>query len=180
MAVASFKKKNVPFLLGGNGELVVDTGSLQLNQQLPETTTSVLNVGFQAGGSHKLALGRDDSIKLGISTSASAKLTATFASTRGEGAKLLAENGLGSYFQGGANADKVVVGLDLGGSGALSASGSFSYSALKANVEVDAGADGGYTYLRALDKNAAHSGPALRLLRKDAAAGARRGRAGAG
>lgn len=152
MPVVSFKKKDVPFLLGGAGEFAVETGNLQLNQPLPENTVNLLSLGFKAGGERQIALGQENSVKLGVSTEASVNLIPIFAGSNGPGAKLLRDNGLAGFFHGGANGGKVILGLDIGASGDVSAAGSFTYSVLKASVQVDAGADGGYSYLRALDK----------------------------
>ena len=147
----SFSKKDLPFLLRGKGELVVDSGKLRLHSAIPEDTTSLLSVSFKGSGEQPVSLGQDDSVKLGVSAAASTTLTSVFATTAG-GAKLLKAAGLGDLFKSGANADKVVLIFDVGASADASAAGSFAYSALKTSVELDAGGDAGYTYARALDK----------------------------
>jgi hypothetical protein len=80
------------------------------------------------------------------------QLVSIFPTTTGTALDLLRESGLGRFFENGANADKVVIGCTIGGSASATASGSFNYSALKAGVEMEAGADGSFYYLRALDK----------------------------
>jgi hypothetical protein len=151
MAILPLNRKDIPFLLGGKGELAVDTGKLRLGSAIPEDATSVLSVGFKASGEQKISLGGDDSVKLGISTAASANLTPVFSTSAG-GPKLLKAAGIADFFKGRANADKVVLIFDVGASGDVSAAGSFTYSALKASLELDAGADASFTYARALDK----------------------------
>lgn len=153
MPELTFKRKEIPFLLGGAGELSVNTGNLAPNQKLSEADTTILNASFKAGGDQKVTLGQEQSVKLGVSATSSVRVAAAFASSTGEPKKLLAAHGLGDFFKGGANKDKVVLGFDVAGSAAVAAAGSFSYTALKATVEVDAGADGSYTYLKALDRN---------------------------
>ena len=150
MAILPLNKKDIPFLLGGKGEIAIDTGKVRPLSAIPEETATVFNVGFNAAGSEKIALGGSDTVKIGVSTKANATLTPVF-STSPNGAKVLKASGLGDFFKR-ANTDKVVLVFDVGASGDASVAGSFTYSALKASVELDAGADAGYTYARALDK----------------------------
>ena len=150
MAILPLNKKDIPFLLGGKGEIAIDTGKVRPLSAIPEDTATVFNVGFSAAGSEKISLGGSDSIKIGVSTKANATLSPVFSSSP-NGAKLLKASGLGEFFKGG-NADKVVLVFDVGASADASVAGSFTYSALKASAEIDAGVDAGFTYARALDK----------------------------
>jgi hypothetical protein len=138
--------------LRGTGQLSVDTADLSLTQPLPEDKPTLLKAGFDAGGSQTVSLGGDNTVKLGVTASTSIELTSVFSNTQGAPADLLQANGIGQFFAKNANEDKVVLGLNVGGSAQLSASGSFNYSVLKAGVELSAGGNGAYTYLRALDK----------------------------
>ena len=153
MPALSFKKKDLPFLLGGDGEVAVSTGNLRPNQPLPDDATTVLSVAFKAGGSTRTSLGQDGTVKIGLSTAASVDLTPVFGGSTGAQAKLLKTYGLGDFFRRGANADKVILVFDTAASAELSASTAFTYATLKASVEVDAGADGAYAYARALDRS---------------------------
>ena len=153
MPKLNLDKNNVPFLLGGKAEVSVDTGSLQLNQAISEATPSLLHASFKANGNKTVQLGQDQTVKVGVSAQASVALMPVFSGSAGAGATLLQTYGMGDFFTDARNSGKVVLVLDAGGSADVSASGSFSYSALKATVQIDAGANGGYTYLRALDKN---------------------------
>ena len=155
MPTLSLKKKELPFLLGGKGEVSVDTAALKLNKPIPEGTDSLLNVAFSAGGDETITLGLSDTVKIGVSTAASLNLTPVFSTSTGTAAKLLKTYGIPDFFKRGANADKVVLCLEAAASGDLSAAGSFSYAPLKTTVELEAGADAGYAYLRALDKSEA-------------------------
>jgi hypothetical protein len=153
MAAISLKKKDLPFLLGGNGEISVETGNLKLNQPLSADAGSLLSVKFKASGSEKLSLGQDASVKIGVSAESNVQLIPVFAASTGAGPKLLKTNGLGDFFKKGANPDKAVLVFDVGASADVATTGTFAYSVLKASVELDAGADAGYTYARALDKS---------------------------
>lgn len=155
MATLPLKKKDLPFLLGGKGEVSVEIGALRPTKAIPESTDSLLSVTFSAGGSQTITLGQGDTVKIGISTDASLNLTPIFSTSTGAAAKLLKTYGLPDFFKRGANADKVVLCLDAAASGDLSAAGSFSYAPLKATAEIEVGADAGYAYLRALDKTEA-------------------------
>ena len=44
MPTLSLRKKQLPFLLGGNGEVSVDTAALKLNRPIPEGTDSLLKL----------------------------------------------------------------------------------------------------------------------------------------
>lgn len=152
MPSVNFNRKNLPFLLGGNGEIAVNTADLNLRKPLDEDTAAVFKVGFQAGGADKLQFGLDDTIKLGLSVTASASLTPVFASSSGPAAKLLDKYGVGGFFKSAAAEGKMILAFEAGGSADASASTTFPFSSLKANVQIDAGANGGYSYLRAMDR----------------------------
>jgi hypothetical protein len=153
MAAISLKRKDLPFILGGSGEISVETGKLKLNQPIPADAGNLLSVGFKASGSERFSLGQDASVKIGVSAESNVQLIPVFASSTGAGPKLLKTNGLGDFFRKGANPDKVVLVFDLGASAEVATTAAFAYSTLKASVELDAGADAGYTYARALDKS---------------------------
>jgi hypothetical protein len=155
MPALSLKKKDLPFLLGGKGDVSVDIGALKLNKPIPDGTESLLNVAFSAGGDDTITLGQSGTVKIGVSTAASLNLTPVFSSSTGTAAKLLKTYGIADFFKKGANDDKVVLCLEAAASGDVSAAGSFSYAPLKTSVELRAGADAGYAYLRALDKTEA-------------------------
>ena len=57
MPSISLSKPDVPFLLGGTGELTLDTGPLALNGSIPSDGSPVLDVSFKADGEQKMALG---------------------------------------------------------------------------------------------------------------------------
>lgn len=151
MPSLNLKKNDVPFLLGGSGELTVDTGNLKLNKPIPSDTAQVLSVAFKAAGSQSVGLGQAGTVKIGVSTTANLDLTPIFPTSTGAAAKLLKAHGVADFFKGGANADKVVLCFNAGASGDITAAGSFQYSVLKPTVQLEAGVDAGYAYLRALD-----------------------------
>ncbi len=153
MPSLSLKRTDLPFLLGGNGEVSVDSGDLQLGRPINEASPALLNVRFAAQGSDKVALGQPDTVKVAVSTAETLNLTAIFPGSTGPAAKLAGTCGLSDFFENGENADKLILALDTGASAGVSAAGSFAYSALKTTVEVNAGIDGGYSYLRAFDKS---------------------------
>jgi hypothetical protein len=155
MPTLSLTKKDLPFLLGGKGEVSVDIGALRPTKPIPEDTDRLLSVSFSAGGDETITLGQSGTVKIGVSTAASLNLTPIFSTSTGVGAKLLKTYGISDVFKKGANADKVVLCLEAAASGDLSAAGSFSYAPLKATAEIKVGADAGYAYLRALDRTEA-------------------------
>ncbi len=153
MFTLDFTRKEIPFLLDGAGKLSVRASAPAPDLPIPEDGDALLTVGFDAGGEHKIRLGSDHSVKIGVSAAAQAKLTPVFASTGAGALTLLENNGLADYFANGKHSNDVVLGLDLGAAASVDAAGTFAFSALNASVEIDAGADGGYTYLRAFRKS---------------------------
>lgn len=144
MFVLDFTRKEIPFLLSGSGKLSVRAAIPSPDQPIPEEGAPLFSLGFDR-------LGVDDSVKISVSASARAELAPVFARDAGTSARL-AQNGLAGYFAEGKHADRAVLVLDLGADAAVAATGSFAYSALGASAEIDAGADGGYAYLRAFRK----------------------------
>ncbi len=152
MAKLSFEKKDIPFLLAGTGTFSVDTANFTKGKPLDEAAPVVLTTSFNADSEKTIALGQDNTVRLGVSTTASAQVTPVFSSSTGSAVDLLTTYEVGHFFDNGANSDKVVLVFDVGGSADATASGSFLYSALKAGFTIDANVNGAYTYLRALDK----------------------------
>jgi hypothetical protein len=154
MFALDFTRKEIPFLLSGSGKLSVLAAIPSLDQPIPEEGAPLFSLGFAGGGGQKARLGVDDSVKIGVSASARVELTPVFARDADASARLT-QNGLAGYFAEGKHADRAVLALDLGADAAAAATGSFAFSSLSASTEIDAGADGGYAYLRAFRRNEA-------------------------
>ncbi len=78
MPALNLEKKNLPFLLGGDGKLTVDTGELALAAPLPQGTGPIATVSFQASGGKRLELGLEQTVKLGLSAQARVQITPVF------------------------------------------------------------------------------------------------------
>ena len=152
MAALSFQKKDIPFLLAGTGTFSVETGDLSKGKPLDEASPVVLTTNFKADSDKTIVLGQGNTVRLGVSTTATAQLTPVFSSSKGPARDVLNTNEAGHFFDNGANKDKVILVFDFGASADANAAGSFLYSALKAGVTLDANANWSYTYVRALDK----------------------------
>ena len=152
MPSVSLKKADLPFLLGGGGEVTVDSADLKLTKPIDEGTTSLLHASFAAAGQDAITLGQNNSVKLSLSTKASVDIVPVFSTSTGKPAAMLKDYGIGDFFKGGANQDKVVLCFDAKASADAGAAGGFPYASLKTSVELSVGADAGYAYLRALDK----------------------------
>jgi uncharacterized protein Yka (UPF0111/DUF47 family) len=149
----NFDRKNLPFVLGGKGEIAVNTGELNLKKPLDPSAAVVFKVGFQAGGDERFRFGHDDTLKFGVSVAAGASLTPVFASSAGAGPNLLKQYGVSGFFKNGRNEDRVILVFEAGASGSASAAAAFPFSSLKPTVEIAAGADGAFSYLRAVDRS---------------------------
>jgi len=152
MPQLKLQKKDLPFLLGGSSQLALETADLKLNQPLAEGTTNLLHATLAASANQAIALSGDSTVKIGITASTAVELIPIFSTTQGASLDLLKANGIGQFFENKANKDKVVLAFTVGGSGQVSAAGSFNYAALKVGAQINAGGDGAYSYLRALDK----------------------------
>jgi hypothetical protein len=152
MPAISLKKSDVPFLLGGTGELTLDIGSLSLNGSIPSDGSPVLDVGFTAGGEQKITLGQSGTVKIGVSTSAHARVLPVFRSSKGAPVDFLKAQGLGDFFADPSRAGQMVLAFDVGAAADAHVSGSFVYAPLTTTATIDAGADGGYTYSKAFGK----------------------------
>jgi hypothetical protein len=155
MPSVSLSKKDVPFLLGGNGELSLGTGRLALNAPIPSDGAPILDVRFKADGEQSVALGQANTVKIGVSTSAHGRVVPIFGSSTGAARELLDSHGLGDFFADSAAAGQAVLGFDVGATAGVSAAGSFVYAPLTATATVDAGVDGGYTYLKPVARDGA-------------------------
>lgn len=146
----TFSRSDVPFLLNGSAKIDVDVEAINPTKPL-QPGSPILNTSFSAAGQQAVVLGQASTVKIGIAASATATLTPVFPGATGAALKALKARGLGDFFKAGANADLLILGLDLGATASASVAGSFTYAPLTAAVTVDAGVDGGYSYYRALD-----------------------------
>ncbi len=153
MPTISLSKPDIPFLLGGTGQLTLDTGPVGLNTPIPSDAPLLFDVGFRATGGEQVALGQANTVKIGVTASAHARVVPIFSSSTGAGLELLKAHGLAGFFAAGLNPDRMVLAFDLGAALGVGVAGSFAFAPLTATVTVDAGADGGYSYLKSFAKN---------------------------
>jgi hypothetical protein len=153
MPKLNIKKQDMPLLLGGKGNLSVDTGSLSLTSPLDETDASVFSVKLNAAGDRRVQFGQGKSAEIEVSKEANVTLTPVFSSSPDKQAKLLKLFGAAAFFRNGSNTDKVVLIFDTGAAAGLSASGSFRYAALSAGFKLEAGINGRFGYMKALSRD---------------------------
>src|SRR5687768_12425017 len=125
MPSVSLKKADLPFLLGGGGEVTVDSADLKLTKPIEEGTTSLLHASFAAAGQDAITLGQNNSVKLSLSTKASVDIVPVFSTSTGKPAAILKDHGIGDFFKSGANQDKVVLCFDAKASADAGAAGGF-------------------------------------------------------
>src|SRR5687768_11897002 len=112
MPSVSLKKADLPFLLGGGGEVTVDTADLSLTKPIDEDTKSLLHASFASAGNDAITLGQSNSVKMSLSTKASVDIVPVFSTSTGKPAAILKDHGIGDFFKGGANSDRVVLCFD--------------------------------------------------------------------
>lgn len=149
----NLSKKDIPLWFSGEGEVVVQLNSGALNQPVPADAGNLLNVNFNAGADQTLVFGAANSLKLGVKSSTTARLTPITAAGDPTAHELLAAHGLSDYFD--AHPDELILALRLGASADASAAESFRYGALAASGTLSAGGDVGFTYLRPYPRNEA-------------------------
>lgn len=146
----TFSRTDVPFLLNGSAKIDVDVSLINPNKPF-ERDGPMLETSFAAAGQQTVSLGQASTVKIGVTSSATAGLAAYFPGTTGAALKTLKSRGLGDFFKGGARPNQVIVGLELGAAAGANVAGSFSYAPLTAAATVEAAVDGGYSYYRAFD-----------------------------
>src|SRR5258705_8316653 len=99
MSTIPVVKKDVPFWLGGDGDLTVDVGKLVPTQSIPEDTTELIAVNFGAAGQENFKLGGENTVTLGVKAGAHESLTPIFAATAGSAADKLKQLGLQDFFK---------------------------------------------------------------------------------
>src|SRR5262245_36836496 len=173
MATLTFAKNDLPFLLDGAGKLAVDAAALNPTAPVGEIAESLLDVSIDAGGADKIRLGLTDTIKVSIASKSRLALTIIQPASK-SAATTLTAYGLGEFFKDGAHENQIALIFEAGASVDAGASSTFLYSALRADVELEAGVDVGYAYVRALDRALPVAELAASVLQHDASAGAGR------
>lgn len=151
MPTISLKNDRVPFLLGGDGAITVSTGELPLNSPIPPGTPSLLRASFDASGADAVTLGLQDSVKLAVKTSAVVELLPVFATSEAGVIHQLAAYGLQDFFSRPEHRGRGILCFRTAVTTSATGRGSFRYSALKTTVELEAGVDAGYAFLRPFD-----------------------------
>src|SRR5215471_9990553 len=103
MSNLTFHKQDLPFLLGGAGEVAIDIAKLNPLSTVDDKTASLFDVSFNAGG-EKFRFGKPDTVAVSVSSTANADLTLIFPSSTGDAAARLKTSGLTDFFSNGANA----------------------------------------------------------------------------
>jgi hypothetical protein len=155
MPTFDFKKESLPFILGGNSAIAIKTANVTGDGKLDESGAPIFEAGFSTSdGAKKLAVGRDDSVKVELDTEASVKLTPVFAGSTGDVAKLPGKYGVGDYFKTAGRDGQVLLVFEAGASVDGGATGAFAFAALKAGVTLKGGIDGGFAYCKPMPKSA--------------------------
>ena len=98
MPTISLSKPDIPFLLGGTGQLTLDTGPVGLNAPIPSDAPLLFDVGFRATAGEQVALGQANTVKIGVTASAHARVVPIFSSSTGAALELLKAHGLAGFF----------------------------------------------------------------------------------
>ena len=161
MSNIGFKKTDIPFWFGGDGQLNVDVNVVDPTKPIPPTDNDILAVDFNVGGSQPFSIGANSSFKFEVAASAGAKLLPLWSSSSAERLKLLDDYGLHGYFDGGLHSGLVLLLLKIGAKADASLSAKFKYLNLTADASLSAGADGNYALIRSFPGNM----PAVDLLK---------------
>lgn len=142
----TLRKENLPFLLGGTGDLQIRVPEVNPAGLLPKGTSQLLDLQFGTPGAGKFEFGTALAPKLSVSAGARFQIRAIWNADNPADRQLLEAFGLGSFFRD--NPEAVLLYLDSGIEGAAGLSGKFQYSVLKAGMSVQAGTDVRFRFLR--------------------------------
>lgn len=146
MANLQITKEQLPFWLRGSGTLDVSVPVSDLNKPLPRGATDLVNVEYQAQGNDKLELGRDMTLTIGIQAGSQFKVKPIWDASNPADQQLLAGFGMEHYLEN--HPDQLIFYLDSGMKGEATLGGKYQYSALTASIQLEAGVDMRYQYLR--------------------------------
>jgi hypothetical protein len=151
MTDINLAKQNLPFLLGGDGNLTIHANVPSVTEPLPVSDNDILSIDFGAQGNQSFTFGVAGGITLGIQAGVSSHLYALWPSSSRDRASILADHGLSDFFA--TRHDQLVLVFVLEANAAANIAGSFRYSALTANISLDAGGSVGYAYLHPYPAN---------------------------
>jgi len=137
----------LPFVLGGSDQLSVDVGTTSLLSPLTPDVGAVFTVGTNGAGQEPLTLGGGGWGTLAIHAGTTFDVTAVWPTSEA----LVARHGLAPYFA--ANAEDVVLVLELGGSADGAFTGRFTYAPLTPGFAVSAGSDFAFTFANGYERD---------------------------
>jgi hypothetical protein len=142
MADITLKGPQLPFVLGGTGELTIRAGATAIDRPLPPMVDVVLDVETHASANKPLALGGPGSWTLSVEASAGMKIQAVWPTS----AAAVKEYGLARHFS--EHPDDVVLLLTVGADAAGKFAGRLRYAALTATTNLAAGGDLTFAYAK--------------------------------
>jgi hypothetical protein len=145
MPEVNFPKNNIPLWTGATGSLDVEIDVADPTQPLDRKAANpITKASFDVKGANKGTFGATGTLNVSFDANTSVALGPIWNGNSAAAADLDKEFGISAKL----DANTVAVTLDLGVTGKLSASGSFSYNALSVTATVDANADARFVAVR--------------------------------
>jgi hypothetical protein len=140
-------KSDIPLWAGADGALVLDVNG-DPTKGLQPGANPIVNAQFQIDGNHDIALAASGTIGIGVHSGATVRIVPIFLENQGAGADLVTRFALADTL----TASNLLLALEIGGSGQLSAQGAFNHTVLAVNATLDAGIDATYVVVRAFPR----------------------------
>ncbi len=147
MPTLNIDKSDIPLWSGAAGALVLDINGDPTKSVQPGANP-IANASFTVDGNRDVALASQGAVGIGIHSGAAVRIVPIFLEDQGAGADLVARFSLADSL----TANNVLLALEVGGTGQLSAQGAFNHTVLAVNATVEAGTDATYVSVRAFPR----------------------------
>ena len=147
MPSLNIDKSDIPLWAGAAGALVLDLNG-DLTKGLQPGADPIVNARFQIDGNQDIVLAASGTIGLGVHAGATVRIVPVFLENQGAGADLVTRFSLADTL----TADNLLLALEVGGTGQLSAQGAFNHTVLAVNATLEAGTDATYVVVRAFSR----------------------------
>lgn len=146
MPEIKIKREDIKAGASGDGALSIELFVPNPLAPLAPTEMDLFRVGAGAGGSHSLALGSGDSVKLGFEAGAKCNLVALWKESPEARRRPLVAFEMADYFE--THSDRILLVFQAGAGADASLGAKVRHGLLSANVSLRAGVDAGYSMVR--------------------------------
>jgi hypothetical protein len=143
VSTVNIAKSDIPLWSGSDGALVLDVSG-DLTKGLLPGANPIVNASFTVDGNHDIALVSQGTVGIGVHAGATVRIVPIFLENQGAGADLVTRFSLADTL----TTSNVLLALEVGGTGQISAQGAFNQNVLAVNATLEAGTDATYVVVR--------------------------------